>query len=131
MLKSLPWARVRPMLAALPQDILIKLRNPACPELVHDFYGHNSLAILARAVMEISYLRAEGKDGNWLEFTAWTGLSEPDMWVIENLAKKYGWDPTREDWPEMPVLDTPTDRLIDEARERRAFPCEHPRKEDQ
>ena len=98
MLRSIDFAKLKPVWNNLPSSIKEKIDNPANKENTENFIGAGWKHILSRAIIEYSYMLVSGKDGNWYEFTTWTGLNEADMEIIADLCKKAGWDPTKDHW---------------------------------
>jgi hypothetical protein len=96
MLTRLSGDTTRKILLALPEAVRKKFAHPRVPDAVHDFYGETEQEICSRAIMEIAYAEdciadGLGRDGNWLEFTTWTGLTQEDMDLIKAEMVKLGW----------------------------------------
>lgn len=86
-------ASIERLLLRLPIRLRKKFAFPRHPELVHTHYGQTEMQILHRAVFEIGYAADYDLDGNWDEFTTWTGFTDADMCRIRKEMIKLGWQP--------------------------------------
>lgn len=96
MLSIIRHDSIRKVQLDLPDSIRHKMAHPKHPDAVYDFYGNTERELTGRAIAEIDYtdgIVAQGMnpDGNWIEFTQWTGLNDDDMDVIRQLMVKHGW----------------------------------------
>lgn len=84
---------IEKLLIRLPITLRQKFARPHCPQFVHAHYGQTEMQILHRAVFEIGHAVDYDLDGNWEEFTTWTGLTDNEMDLIHQEMFELGWTP--------------------------------------
>jgi hypothetical protein len=96
MLKIVKKVSVEKLHKRLSPAVLLKFAEALERKLTREWFGESIGAVLSKAVFEIAYMReceADGieKDGNWFEFTQWTGIDDATMQRVEDEMRAMGW----------------------------------------